>query len=98
MNLPCLDITDLKIMPTKTENSQTIAFCKAVFNHSLVVNGIRIREGKKGIYVTFPFSGGNTQKKIWPVVYPANKEIRKEISNRILATYVINHCVEDYSV
>ena len=98
MNAPCLDITELKIVPTKLENSQTIAFCKATFNNSLIVNGIRIREGKKGIYVTYPFTGGKPQKKVWPVVYPANKEARKEISNRILATYVINHCVDDYEV
>ncbi len=99
MNTQSIDITDLKIVPTKFENSQTIAFCQAIFNNSLVVNGIRIREGKKGIYVAYPFAGGNLKKKDFrPIVYPANKEARKEISNRILATYVINHCVDDYKV
>jgi DNA-binding cell septation regulator SpoVG len=96
---PCFDITELKIIPAKLENSPTLAFCKATFNHSLVVNGIRIREGKKGIYVAFPLAGGNPKnQKFRPIVYPASPEARKEISNRILATYVINHCVDDYEV
>jgi DNA-binding cell septation regulator SpoVG len=99
MNAQCLDITELKIVPTKLENSPTLAFCKATFNDSLVVNGIRIREGKKGIYVAFPLSGGKPQKnRFLPIVYPANPQAKKEISNRILATYVINHCVDDYEV
>jgi DNA-binding cell septation regulator SpoVG len=99
MDTQCLDITELKITPSKLEGSQTLAFCKATFNHSLVVNRIKIREGKKGIYVAFPLSGGRaSSNKFWPVVYPANKQARKEISNRILATYVINHCIDDYEV
>lgn len=94
-----LDITDLKIMPSKWENSSTRALCSATFNHSLVVHGIRIIEGKKGIYVAFPLTGGRSAgARFRPVVYPANAEARKEISNRILATYVINHCVDEYTV
>jgi DNA-binding cell septation regulator SpoVG len=99
MNTQCLDITELKIVPSKPESSPTLAVCKATFNDSLVVHGIRIREGKKGIYVAFPLAGGGAPKsRFRPLVYPANSQARKEISNRILATYVINHCVDDYEV
>jgi stage V sporulation protein G len=90
-----IDITDLKIYPSKKEDSNTRAFCVATFNDSLVVSGIRIKEGKKGIYVAFPIQDGLNGKK-FPVVYPASGDARKEISNRILATYVVNHCVDDY--
>ncbi|MFH0920800.1 MAG: SpoVG family protein [Fibrobacterota bacterium] len=95
-----LDITELKIMPSKWENSPTRALCSATFNGSLVVHGIRIMEGKKGIYVAFPLTGGRGSSHTGrrPIVYPANPEIRKEISNRILATYVINHCVDEYTI
>jgi len=95
-----LDITDLKITPSKWENSNTRALCSATFNDSLVVHGIRIIEGKKGIYVAFPLTGGRSNGHTGrrPLVYPATPEIRREISNRILATYVINHCVDEYTV
>ncbi len=90
-----LDITDLKIYPSKNGESNTRAYCTATFNDALVISGIRIKEGKKGIYVAFPLSAGKDGKK-YPVAYPVNAEARKEISNRILATYVVNHCVDEY--
>ncbi len=93
-----LEITDLQIFPSKRENSNLRAFCKATFNHSLVVAGIRIKEGKKGIYVAFPLQSAADGKKKFPMVYPASGDARKEISNRILATYVVNHCVDEYDV
>jgi len=96
VSLNDLDITNLKIMPSKFDDSPTRALCTAVFNDALVVSGIRIKEGKKGIYVSFPMMSRHGNPKPRPVVYPANPVARKEISNRILATYVINHCVDDY--
>ena len=88
-----LDITDLKIYPTKKQDSNVRALCIATFNDALVVSGLRIKEGKKGIYLAFPLqkSGDN----VHPIVYPTSGEARKEISNRILATYVVNHCVDE---
>jgi len=88
-----LDITELKIYPVKERVTETIAFCTATFNAALTVCGIRIREGKKGIYVAFPSQ--KSRERRYAIVYPANEEVKKEISNRILATYVINHLEDD---
>jgi DNA-binding cell septation regulator SpoVG len=68
--------------------------CVATFNDALVVSGIRIKEGKKGIYVAFPLQKNGDN--VHPIVYPASAEARKEISNRILACYVVNFCVDEY--
>jgi len=89
-----LEVTDLKIYSQKKEGSNVLALCVATFNNALVVTGIQIKEGKNGIYVTFPVR--NVFGKTLPVVYPASGDARKEISNRILATYVVNHCIEDF--
>lgn len=93
-----LDITDLRITPNPRPDSQVRAFCTATFNNALVVSGIRITEGKKGIYIRFPLSSRFGSPKPRPIVYAATPEAKKEISNRILATYVINHCIDDYEV
>ncbi|OGS35086.1 MAG: hypothetical protein A2293_00730 [Elusimicrobia bacterium RIFOXYB2_FULL_49_7] len=92
-----MDITELRIFPSKQENSPVKAFCHATFNGTLKVAGIKIKEGKKGIYVTFPFVR-SADGKTYPVVMPVDPDKRRAISNRILATWVINHCVDDYSV
>jgi len=90
-----LEITDLKIYPQHKESSNVRAFCVVTFNNALIVSGIRIKEGEKGIYIAFPLN--KTGDKQFPVVYPATGDARKEISNRILATYVVNYCIEDFA-
>ena len=89
-----LEITDLRIYPNRETDSKTLAYCIVTFNNALIVSGIRILEGEKGIYVAFPIN--DTYPNQRTVVYPSSGEARKEISNRILATYVVNHCVDEY--
>jgi len=83
-----LDVTHLEIVPLKNElfpvhvKGQNIATFKATVNESLVVSG-SIKASKKGIYCTYP-------KGISFL-----KDAKKTLSNRILATYVINYCIEE---
>ncbi len=91
-----MELTNLTIHPSKFENSKTRALCTATFNNALTISGIRIMQGNKGIFVAFPRSGGTGKQR--PIVYPATKEIHKSISSRILSTYVINYCVNEYEV
>ncbi|OGJ85800.1 MAG: hypothetical protein A2268_00915 [Candidatus Raymondbacteria bacterium RifOxyA12_full_50_37] len=85
-----LDITELRIYPVKERRAGLLAFCTATLNNALVITGIRIVEGKKGVSVAFPV------KNRQPAVYFTSDEARKQICDRILATYIINHCVDDY--
>jgi len=82
-----LEISDLSIVPESNSDSPVLAKCTATFNSALIVEGFLIVQGKKGISVKFP-----------KIVKPALAESKKCIEARILATYVINHCVEDYHV
>src|SRR5262245_33616752 len=85
-----LEITDLKFISAKKENSKTRAFCTVVFNQALIVAGLRIQQGKKGIYITFPLSTSPDGRR-WPLVYPANGEARRNIAAHILANYALNY-------
>ena len=92
-----LEITDLKFVPVKKENSDTRAFCTAIFNQALIVAGIRVRQGKKGIYVTFPVNTAPDGRR-WPLVYPASGEARRNIAAHILANYAFNYRPETAGV
>ena len=93
-NLPALEITELKFFPAKKRpaegGSNVRAFCTVIFNQALIVSGVRIREGKKGIYITFPLNTAPDGRR-WPLVYPASGEARRNISAHILANYALNH-------
>ena len=83
-----MEILELKITPIKHSihaSGKVTAICKATFEGGLVLKNIRIKEGKKGIFVSYPAN-----------VEFTDLESRKKIDNRILATYVINHCIDDY--
>jgi DNA-binding cell septation regulator SpoVG len=83
-----MEITELKIFPNRDQKfplKSCLADCIATFESGLKVKHLRIMEGKKGIYVRFPGS-----------LSFETQESKKQITNRILATYVINHCIDDY--
>ena len=88
-----LELTELKIYPSEKGDSAVKAICIATFNNSLIVSGIKIKEGEKGIYIAFPLAGTYPNQR--PVVYPTSGDVRKEISNRILSTYIVNHCIDN---
>jgi len=78
------EITELSVIPTASDVAGACrAICRASLNNGLAIKNIRILEGKKGIYVKYP-----------PSVEFLDKETKKEASNRVLATYVINHCID----
>ncbi|MBL8029470.1 MAG: hypothetical protein JNL74_23825 [Fibrobacteres bacterium] len=76
------EITELKILPKN--QGKLVALFIATINNDIDVKG-SIVEGKQGIRIKamgFCFT---------------SKEAKTRLSNRVLATYVINHCVEDNS-
>lgn len=79
------DITNLEIAPKVVEHgiSRTLATGRATFNDAITAP-FKINERRDGIYV------------VWIGIGFANDAARKEASNRVLATYVINHCISDY--
>lgn len=93
-----LELTELTIHPSKFNDSKTKALCTATFNHALIVTGIRIIQGVKGIFVSFPRTSRKGTLTPYPIVYTTSRELKKSIESRILATYVINHCIDDYKV
>ncbi|MBL8025685.1 MAG: septation protein SpoVG family protein [Fibrobacteres bacterium] len=76
-----MEITDLSIQSI-SNHFPVLAQCEATLDHALSLRDIIICQAKKGIYVKFPSAIGFT-----------TPEQRKRTANRILATYVINHCV-----
>lgn len=77
-----MTITDLSIVPVQ-DQKPCRADCAVTFDSNLTLTGIQVREGKKGIFIHFP-----------SVVRFADEARKKETENRILATYVINHCLD----
>lgn len=80
-----LKITDVRI--NKAEGQGTLkAFVSVTFDNAFVVHGIRVVDGKNGLFVSMP----NRQVKdneYKDVAHPITKEYKDELSEAVLAEY-----------
>ena len=72
---------------TKQDGQGTLkAFASVTFDGVFVVHGLRVVEGKNGLFVSMP----NRQVKdgeYKDIAHPVTKEFKDELSNAVLAEY-----------
>ena len=62
------------------------AFVDIALNESLLLKGLRIVEGRNGLFVSMPREKGK-DNRWYETVHPMSKEIKGEISSAILSAY-----------
>ena len=62
------------------------AFVDIVVNDSLLLRGLRVIEGKKGLFVSMPKEQGK-DKRWYDTIRPVTKEAQEEIANVVLKAY-----------
>ena len=81
---------DLKLVVTRIHKLEgdgaTKAFCDMSIMDSLVINGLRVVEGKDGLFVSMPREAGK-DGKWYNTVIPLNREIKDEIEKVVLEAY-----------
>ncbi|MDD5421946.1 MAG: SpoVG family protein [Candidatus Omnitrophota bacterium] len=64
----------------------TKAFCDISIFGSLVINGLRVVEGKDGLFVSMPREEGK-DGKWYNTVIPLNRDVKDEIEKVVLEAY-----------
>ena len=77
-----MEITEVRI---SISNDRVKAYASITFDNLLVVHGIKILDGKKGIFVAMPSKCSGDKFK--DLVHPLNTEFRKLIQDKILSEY-----------
>ena len=67
-------------------DGHTKAFCDVAIAQSYLVKGIRVVEGKKGLFVSMPREQGK-DGQWYGTFIPLNKEAHQKISAAVLAAY-----------
>ncbi|MFH1655551.1 MAG: SpoVG family protein [Candidatus Omnitrophota bacterium] len=62
------------------------AFVDIVVNEAILIKGLRVIEGKNGLFVSLPKDKGK-DNRWYDIIRPITKETRNEISNVILSAY-----------
>ena len=81
---------DLKLQVSRLHKldgtASTKAFCDLSILDSLVIKGLRVVEGEKGLFVSMPQEAGK-DGKWYNTVMPLNREIKNEIERIVLEAY-----------
>lgn len=85
-----MKITEVRI--NKFEKGNVKGFATITLENALVVSGLTIIEGKKGLFVSMPNQKGS-DGKYYDTVYPLSKSGRDYINNEVLDAY--NKVIED---
>lgn len=81
-----MKITDTKFFPLKTKDSKVKAFASVTLDKAICITGIRIIDGSKGLFISFPQQKGSDEE-YHDVVFPVTKEAREGFSKKILDAY-----------
>lgn len=72
----------------KLANGKSLkAFADINVNDALLIKGVRVLDGKKGIFVTMPREQSTKDKKWYDTVRCLTQEVREEISGKVLQAY-----------
>jgi len=85
MVIETLEIKVLKFHRIEGQN-RIKAFVDVSINDALLIKGLRIVEGNKGLFVSMPVEQGRNEKW-YERVRCLNKSIRDEIANAVLTAY-----------
>ncbi len=64
----------------------TKAFCDIIVSNAIIIKGIRIMEGRKGLFIKMPNKQGK-DGKWYESVRPMSKEIREMLNDIILKAF-----------
>ena len=87
MTVETIDIKVIKIHRL-TQDSRVKAFVDLAVNDALMIKGIRIVHGKKGLFVSMPIEQGKNERW-YERVRCLNKEIRSLIVQKVLDAYSV---------
>ena len=81
---------DLKLTVTRLHKldgtGATKAFCDVSVLDSIVINGLRVVEGKEGLFVSMPQEAGK-DGKWYNTVIPLKREVKDQIERIVLEAY-----------
>jgi len=83
-----VDTIDIKVIKIHrlTQESRVKAFVDLGINDALLIKGIRIVQGKKGLFVSMPIEQGKNDKW-YERVRCLNEDVRSLIAQKVLDAY-----------
>ena len=79
---------DVRVYPIDEPKGNTLAFASVAVDDMAAIRGVRVVNSDKGLFVTMPQSQ-DTTGLYHDIAFPLNKELRKDISDAVLAEFKV---------
>jgi stage V sporulation protein G len=76
----------VKVYPINEPQGATLAFASVGINNLVAIQGVRVVNSEKGLFVTMPQSKDKNDE-YHDIAYPLNADLRKQISLAVLNAY-----------
>lgn len=81
-----IDLTEIRVYPFNNSKGPLRAFAQVVLNGALRLNGLRVLEGEKGLFVGYPSEKGK-DGNYYSLCFPIDAEFRTSVQESVLANY-----------
>lgn len=82
-----MKITDVRLRTVKNENEVKLkAYADVTFEGCFVIHGLKVIDGQKGMFVAMP-SRKMPDGEYKDIAHPITPELRKEITDSVIAKY-----------
>ena len=85
MSTATLSIKVIKVHPIKEGNLK--AYVDICIDGAIIVKGLKVMDGKNGLFVTLPSVKNKKDEKYYETVTCSNADVKDDLSNTILAAY-----------
>jgi stage V sporulation protein G len=83
-----VDLTEVQIWPVRNpEGSRVKAMASIVLNGSLRVNGCRIIEGSKGLFLSYPSEKKAGTDQYFPIFHAIDRTVNERIQAEVLSRF-----------
>lgn len=83
-----LELTEIQIWPVRDPDASRIkAMASLTFNGTIRVNGCRLIDGTKGLFVSFPAERKQGTEDWVSFVHPVSREANERIQEKVVGRY-----------
>ena len=83
-----LKITNLQVFPIREPKGKLRAYARVLLEDQIQLTGLRVYEGAKEYFVSYPNDPGHKGEGYRQLFYPVTRELREHIEKSVLQEYM----------
>jgi len=82
-----MEITSVDVYPVRTPQGKVRAFARVALDDELQLTALRVYEGRKGLFVSYPNDPSYTGEEYRQLFFPLTRDFREKLEVAVLKKY-----------